>query len=370
MTDPRVSKLARLIVDYCVELRRGDEVLIGGSYASLPLIKELVRHAVVRGSYPIVMFSEEEIEEIFMKYADKEVLAHTSPIEKFIMEHIDARIRLVSETHTKHLASIDPERIRIRSAARRELTEIFMRRDKEGSLRWCVAPYPTKALAQEAEMSLVDYEEFVFKACMVDKEEPVEEWRRLAEKLKSLKDKLLSKADEIRLVAEDTDLLLKVGGRTWIVDDGKKNMPGGEIFTGPHEDSVEGYIRFTYPAIWRGIIVEDVRLVFRKGKVVEARASKGEEHLRRILGTDEGASKVGEFAFGLNYNITRFTKEILFDEKIGGTIHLALGAGYPITGSQNKSAIHWDMIKDMRRGKVYVDGELVYENGRFIREVI
>lgn len=369
MIDPRITRLARLIADYCVEIRKGDEVLISGSYASLPLIKELVKVTVVKGGYPIVIFSEEEIEEVFMKYATDEVLSHISPIEKFILENIDVRIRLVSETHTRHLSSIDPEKLRIRNISRRELTEIFMRRDQEGTLRWCVAPYPTKALAQEAEMSLVDYEDFVFRACMVDQEEPIEKWRELAARLNNIVKRLLSKASEIKLVAEDADLTLRVDGRVWIVDDGKKNMPGGEIFTGPLEDSVEGVIRFTYPAIWRGIMVEDVKLTFKRGEVIEAKALKGEEYLKKILETDKGAKRVGEFAFGLNYNIVRFTKEILFDEKIGGTIHIALGAGYPITGSKNKSAIHWDLIKDMRHGKIYIDGDLVYENGKFILEI-
>ncbi len=365
-----ISKLAKLIVDYCIEVGKNDEVLVTGRYVSLPLIKEIVKVIVTNGGYPIVFITEEEIEEVFMKYADKEVLSHISPIEEFIMKTISARVSIMSSTHTRYLSSIDPEKLRIRSAARRKLTEIFMRRDMEGTLRWCVAPFPTKALAQEAEMSLIDYEEFVYKACMVDREDPVNEWKKFSEELREIEEKLLSKADEIRLVAEDTDLIVKVGGRKWIVDDGKKNMPGGEIFTGPIEDSVEGTIRFTYPAIWRGIIVEDVKLEFKRGKVVNARASRGEEYLKKILETDEGAKRVGEFAFGLNYNITKFTKTILFDEKIGGTIHMALGAGYPITGSKNISAIHWDMIKDMRRGEVYIDGDLVYKNGKFIKDVI
>jgi len=365
-----IVKLAELVTEYCIGVKKHDEILITGSYVALPLVRELVRSIVIRGGYPIVMFSEEELEEVFMKYADKEVLTHVSPIEEFILKSINARISILSSTHTKYLSSIDPERIKLRSSARRKLTEIFMQRDAEGELRWCVAPYPTKALAQEAEMSLIDYVNFVYKACMVDKEDPIKEWQEFTEYLNKIEDKILSKADEIHIVADDTDLRVKVGNRTWIVDDGKKNMPGGEIFTGPVEDSVEGVIRFTYPAVWRGITVEDVKLKFKRGEVVDAHASKGEEFLRKVLEIDDGSKRVGEFAFGLNYNIARFTKAILFDEKIGGTIHMALGAGYPITGSKNVSAIHWDMIKDMRRGKVYIDGDLVYENGKFLEDVL
>jgi len=370
MRDLRIARLANLIVNYSIEVKKDNEVLITGTYTALPLIKELVKATVLQKGYPIIIITEEEIEETFMKYADEEVLSHVSPIEKYIMENIDARISIFSSTHTRYLSSMKPEKLQIRSAARRELTEIFMKRDQEGNLKWCVAPFPTKALAQEAEMSLLDYEEFVYRACMVDKENPIEEWKKFTEKLTKIKDKALSKACEIRIVAEDTDLFIKVDGRRWIIDDGKKNIPGGEIFTGPIEDSVEGRIRFTYPAIWRGIAVEDVELIFRKGNVVEAKATKGEEFLEKIINVDEGARRVGEIAFGLNYNINRFTKQILFDEKIGGTIHIALGAGYPVTGSNNKSAIHWDMIKDMHRGKVYIDGELVYENGKFLMDVI
>jgi len=367
MPDPRIKKLADLVVNYSTEVKDGDFAVVIGSYASLPLVKELVRAILERGGNPLVYFTEEEIEEVFYHYARGKQLEFISPFARIVVEKADVRISIVSSTHTKYLSSIDPEKIRKRMAARRELTEIFLKRDAEGSLRWNVVPYPTKALAQEAEMSLFDYEEFVFKACMVDKEDPVEAWRLQARKQEKIVE-LLSKVSEIRVVGERTDLNVRVDGRKWINDDGKKNMPGGEVFTGPVEDATEGVIYFEYPAIWRGIVVEGVELKFDKGSIVEAKALRGEEHLKRILEVDEGAKRLGEFAFGLNYSIDKFTKSILFDEKIGGTIHVAVGAGYPITGSQNKSSIHWDMIKDMRKGKVYADGELIYENGRFLHE--
>ncbi len=367
MVDIRVSRLAELVVKYCIELNKGEEVYITGTIDSLPFIRELYKAIVTIGGYPILNLYDETLHEIFYKYADYDVLKHVSPIEKYLYEHINARISILSYTHTKYLSSINPERIKVRSSAVRELTEIFMRRDAEGTLKWVVVPYPTKAMAQEAGMSLIEFEDFVFKACMIDKEDPIAAWREQGKRQEKIA-QLLNKAHELRIIGEDTDLYMRVDGRIWINDDGRKNMPGGEVFSAPIEDSVEGTIRFTYPAIWRGMEVEDVKLTFKRGVVIDAKAGKGEAFLKKILETDEGARRVGEVAFGLNYSITRFTKQILFDEKIGGTIHIALGAAYPKTGGRNRSAIHWDMIKDMREGKVYVDGDLVYENGKFIVE--
>ncbi len=364
-----VSRLAEVLVDYSISIKPGEEVLYRSTYEALPLAMEVVRHSVLRGSYPIVMLDDELITETFYKHAVEGVLKHVSKVDKFVMENVNAIITVVSSTHTRYLASIDPERIRIVSAARRELTEIFLRRSAEGSLKWVVTAYPTKALAQEADMSLIDYEGFVFKALKVDRSDPIEEWKRQVEfQFKVVE--MLSKASELRFEGPNLDLRLRIDGRKWVNDEGKHNMPGGEIFTAPVEDSVEGIIEYTYPAIWRGREVERVKLRFKEGVVVDASALKGEDFLKRMLETDDGAKRVGELGIGLNYDIARFTKSILFDEKIGGTIHIAIGAAYPETGGVNKSAIHWDMIRDMRESKIYADGDLIYENGKFIRGVI
>jgi len=364
MVDIRVSRLAELLTGYSVEVRDGDEVLIRAGVEALPLVREIYKQVLRLGGYPHIMLQDDVLEEIFYEYADEKRLKHLSPIERFTVERITASITIISRSHVKPLIRVDPEKLRIRKAARRELMEIFMKRHAAGELRWVVSIYPTNALAQEADMSPLEYEEFVYSACMVDLEDPISGWREQAKKQEEAMN-LLSKLDELRIVSEDTDLILKIGGRRWINDDGHNNMPAGEIFSAPIEDSVEGEVRFTYPAIWGGIEVENVKLVFRKGEVIEAHAEKGEEKLKEILKADEGARRIGEIAFGLNYRIKRHTKQILFDEKIGGTIHLALGAAYPETGGRNKSAIHWDLILDMRRGKVYGDGELIYEDGRF-----
>lgn len=364
-----LESFARLLVDYCTSVRRGDEVLIRANFEAFPLVREVYRAVVEAGGYPRLQVEDEELTEIFYRYAQRELLEYLSPIDKFIAENISVHIGIVSSTHVKPLVGVDPERFKVRRAALKPLTEIFMRRDGEGSLRWTVTLYPTRALAQEAGMSILDYEDFVYRALKLHTGNPVEAWVEQARWQERIAVKL-SKISELRIVDVDTDLTLRVDGRTWINDDGKKNMPGGEVFTGPQEEATEGYITFTYPAIWGGYEVEGVRLKFSRGAVVEARAVKGEDILKKALEVDEGARRLGEAAFGLNYDIKKHTKQILFDEKIGGTIHLALGAAYPATGGRNMSAIHWDMIKDMSKAKVYGDGDLIYEDGRFIEETL
>ncbi len=370
MTDPRVSRLARLLVEYCIEAKKGDEVIVNAGIQAIPLVREIVKELVTRGAYPLfTMLVDEEIGEVFYKYAPREVLEYISPIEKEIISRINASISILSPSHTKPLVGVDPEKIKIRSSARRELTKIFMERSAKGELKWVVTAYPTRALAQEAGMSILDYEDFVYHAVYADTDDPISKWREIAAKQEKIA-RFLDKVHELKYIGPGIDLYLRVDGRKWINDDGRHNMPGGEVFSAPVEDSVEGWVEFDYPAIWRGVEVEGVKLVFRKGIVVEAHARRGEEFLKKMLETDDGAKRLGEIAFGLNYNITRFTKEILFDEKLGGTIHMALGAAYPETGGKNVSAIHWDMIKDMKKHRVYADGDLIYENGRFIEEIL
>lgn len=364
-----LSKFARLITEYCTNVKPGDEVLINSTHEAYPLIRELWVEIVKRGGYPRWNISDEVLSEIFYKYSTDELLRFYSKIDEYIAENVDVRISVLASTHSKYLVSVNPEKLKLRAQATRKLSEIFMRRDSEGTLRWVVTAYPTRAMAQEAGMSPLEYEEFVFKSLKLYEDDPVSAWVKQADTQQKIVS-ALSKVSELRIVSQDTDLLLRVDGRTWINDDGKNNMPGGEVFTGPHEDSVEGIIRFDFPAVWRGVEVKNVKLVFRKGEVVESDAELGGEFLKKMLETDEGAKRVGELAFGLNYDITRFTKEILFDEKIGGTIHLALGASYIKTGGTNKSSIHWDLIKDMRKGRVFADGELIYENGKFMMEVL
>jgi aminopeptidase len=262
------------------------------------------------------------------------------------------------------LAGVEPSRLTLGRQARRPLLERMMTRKAVGELKTCLTQYPTNASAQEAGMSLADYEEFVFRACFADRPDPIAAWQELSREQQAHVD-FLNGVEMLKVEGPGTGLTLSVEGRKWVNSDGKANFPSGEVFTGPVEDSVNGRVRFDVPTVFSGKVVEGIELEFKAGKVVSASAARGDDMLQSALDTDAGSRLLGEFAFGLNYGITRATKNILFDEKIGGTIHMAVGAGYPETGSKNRSAIHWDMIKDMKQGRVFADGKLAYEGGRF-----
>jgi aminopeptidase len=264
------------------------------------------------------------------------------------------------------MTNIDPKKQAISSAAQQEIHQLFLDRAARKELRWCLTLYPTNASAQDAEMSLDDYEKFIFKAAHVEKKDPIAYWKQVYRDQEKIR-RLLEKKKQLRVVAKDTDLTLSVAGRKWINCHGKENFPDGEVFTGPVENSAEGEIRYSFPAVHGGREVEEIHLWFKKGKVVKAKAEKGAAFLHAMLDMDKGARFIGEFSFGTNYGITRYTKNTLFDEKIGGTIHIAIGSGYPETGSKNKSSLHWDMMCDLRKhGEVYADGDLIYRNGRFL----
>jgi aminopeptidase len=275
-------------------------------------------------------------------------------------------ISVLAETNTRAMSGVDPARQAFFQQARTELTQTFLQRAAEGSLRWTLTLYPTEAYAQDAEMTTEEFAAFVLRAGKLDAADPIAAWRAQQAENQRLIAWLAGKR-EVRLRGRDTDLTLAVEGRTWINSHGKRNFPDGEVFTGPVEDSVDGHVRFSYPAVSQGREVADVRLRFHGGRVVDASAARNEEYLVRMLDADAGARVLGEFAFGTNFAIERFTKNILFDEKIGGTVHMAVGAGYPDSGSVNKSAIHWDLICDLRDGgRVEVDGEPFLVDGRFV----
>jgi aminopeptidase len=285
---------------------------------------------------------------------------------KGVIEQIDANIMIWTDVNTKQLTNADPTKQSRRAVARRPLFERLLERAARKELRWSGTIHPTQAFAQDAEMSLREFEDFVYKASLVHEPDPISAWKEVSKEQQRVTD-WLNKAREIHVVGSDTDLKLEVTGRNGINCDGHENFPDGEIFTGPIEESMNGHIRYTYPACLHGREVEDVQLQFKDGKVVKATAAKNEEFLLKMLETDEGARYVGEFAFGTNPGIQRFTKNTLFDEKIGGTIHIAIGTGYPESGSKNKSAIHWDMVCDLRKGgEVRVDGTLFLKDGKLL----
>jgi aminopeptidase len=366
--DPRTTKLAETLVNYSVGIQPGDWVWIRGSALAEPLVTEVVRLVTCAGGNYTVTLNQESLDEAFLENADEAQLQWIDPTEKILWEQIDALISIRAVQNTRTLTGINPEKQRLQQMSRRELVDTYMRRSADGSLRWVGTQYPCQAYAQEADMSLNAYTDFVYQATFADQPDPVARWQEVHQTQQRLVDWLSGK-QQVTVKGPHVDLSLSIAGRTFINSDGKKNMPSGEIFTGPVEDSANGWVHFTYPAIRGSREVEGVRLEFTDGKVVRATAEKNEDYLISQLDIDAGARYLGEFAIGTNYGIDRFTKSILFDEKIGGTFHIAVGAGYPETGSLNKSSLHWDFICDMRtESEIRVDGELFYQNGRFLLE--
>ena len=368
MGDRRIELLAQLLVEYSVAIRKGDRVAISSSTIAEPLLKEIYARVLQAGGHPFMVVSLPDTEELFFRYASDEQLQYVPKPLELIMETYDVRISILADANTRSLANVDPKKTVLYQQARAGLTRTFMRRSAAGELRWVVAPYPTHAMAQDADMGIREYEDFLYGACLPDEKDPIGYWKLLSARQKAIVDWLNGK-HEVHVLGRETDLRLSVDGRTFINCDGRLNMPDGEIFTGPVENSAEGHVYFSYPAIYNSREVTGVRLWFEHGKVVKASAEKNEDYLNKTLDTDTGSRYIGEFAIGTNEGITKFTREILFDEKIGGSFHMALGAGYPESGSKNESAIHWDMICDLREGgEIRVDDTLIYRNGQFLLE--
>jgi len=365
VTDPRHSKLAKVLVDYCLDVQKNDLVLIRAGLPSAPLVREVYREILLAGGHPTTRVTLPGTTELFYNTAKKHQLEYVSPVAAHEVECVDKLLAIRGDTNTKALTNVDPDKQKTVAKVSTPLRQRYQDRVAAGEVEWCVTQFPCNASAQDAEMSLDEYEDFVLRACLVHKKDPVAAWRGIKRKQARLC-KYLKDVKKLRIVKSGTDISMRVAGRTWINSDGRHNMPSGEIFTGPIEDSVEGKIRFSFPACYAGREVHDVRLTFKKGKVVGAKASKGEDFLLATLDTDEGARFVGEVAVGTNYSVQKFTKNTLFDEKIGGTIHMAVGASYPDSGGRNKSSVHWDMVNDMRDGgKIYADGKVVYADGKF-----
>jgi aminopeptidase len=364
MTDLRVTNLARILVQYSTKIKPKDRVAIIGQPAAAPLIQELYREVLHAGGFPHSLITLDRLEHLFFAEANDEQLQYVSPFTKMVYEEFEAMISIGSQLNTRALTNIDPSRQSLRARSHADLIKTFMERSASKEMKWVSTLFPTQAYAQDAEMSLTEFENYVYRTTFADTDDPVAEWQKIHGFQQTLVDWFVGKKHEVK--GPDVDLQLSIEGRTFENADGEYNMPDGEIFTGPIEDSANGWVRFTYPAVHRGVEVEGVELKFKKGKVVKASAKKNEDFLLKMLDTDPGARYLGEFAIGTNIKVDRFIKNILFDEKIGGTIHMAVGSGYPETGSKNESAIHWDMICDMREGgQIIVDGELMYESGEF-----
>jgi len=360
MTDDLMGRWARLLVDYCLRVEGGETILIASDLEARPLVEACFREVVRRGAHPIVRVELPGLAEFFAGNANEDQLGHLSPVSIREAEVADGRIRISAETDTRSMSGVDPNRQAIVDRARAPLRELA------GKKRWVLTQYPTTAYAADAGMAMADYESYVASAMFLDRDDPVAAWQDLGRRQAGLAD-FMAGVSEVRIEGDGTDLTLSVAGREWINSDGRRNMPSGEIFTGPVETSARGRLRCSFPVCRGGREVVGISLEFEGGKVVSAGAEQGEGYLLSMLDLDPGARFLGELGIGLNAGIDRFTGSILYDEKIGGTVHLALGNSYPETGGINKSALHWDLIVDLRAvGRVTADGRTVMERGRWL----
>lgn len=365
MADQRIAKLAQVIVRYSTEVKPGELCSIEGESAAEPLIQALYEEALRAGAHPVVLMSPQRAQSAFFALASEEQLDHVSPVARQLAEQADVRIRVLSSANPRELSEVEPELQVRRQRATEELMELIMSRSAAGAMRWAVCQFPTPGYAGEAEMSLTAYEDFLYRACLCDQDDPVAAWRAQAGEVNRLA-QWIEGREQVHIQGPGTDLRLSVAGRHFIAADGRRNMPDGEFFTGPVEDSAEGSITFHLPTNFGGREVSGVRLRFSAGAVVDASAERGEELLHQMLDSDPGARRLGELGIGTNFSIHRGTRSILFDEKIGGTVHLALGRSYPETGGVNQSSLHWDLICDLRRGgTITVDGEQLQQDGVF-----
>ncbi|MHC5060356.1 MAG: aminopeptidase [Planctomycetota bacterium] len=366
MVDPRIRKLADVLVQYSVALAKGDVVVIKAPPIASPLVVQLYRAALEAGAHPHIRMVPNELAETLLKYGSDEQLEFVSPLSMHEADSIDATIGIWGEVNTKALTNTDSQKHAKLSAAHRPIEDRLMERESKGEYCWTGSLFPTNASAQDAGMSLGEYEDFVFGAGFLGQPDPVAVWKQIEQKQQQVVDLLNGRKTLHLEAANGTDLTMSVERRKWINCGGKQNFPDGEVFTCPIKDSVNGTVAFSFPAVHMGNECEGVKLRFENGRAIEATAEKGEDFLNKMIDQDEGARFVGEFAFGCNYNIQQFTRNTLFDEKIGGTVHLALGMAFPEAGGQNKSGLHWDMVCDLRPGgRITVDGDVVHEDGKF-----
>jgi aminopeptidase len=355
---PDPDAFARLLAGYCLDVRAGQQVLVRSTTLAAPLLLALQRELLEREAWPLLRTELPGQSEGFWSAARDFHLDGFAPLDLEEARTADCRLVIQAPENTRALAAADPAAMARAARARVAVREAALRQ------RWCGTLWPTPAGAQQAGMGTGAFAALVRRATFLDRDDPSGAWRELHERQARLIERL-APARELRIEADGTDLTLNVAGRTWVNSDGKRNMPSGEVFTGPHEDSAEGRIRFTIPSSPRGVEVDGIELEFREGRVVDARAERGEAYLRETLATDEGASRLGEIGIGTNEGIEQPVGAILFDEKIGGTVHLAVGSSYPETGGTNDSVVHWDMICDLRRGgRLSADGQAIVEDGR------
>jgi aminopeptidase len=363
--DHRLSRMAQVLVHYSLNVQPDNLVAIFGGAEAIPLLREVYRETLRAGGHPELIIGLEEAREIYVKEANEAQLNFVSPVTQLINERFDCLLYIDAETNTRRLSRVDPLRVAKLRKAHEATDTLRTQRAAHGRVRWCYTQFPTHAYAQNANMSLEDYWEFVCNACKINDPDPIEQWQMLSLQHQKLIN-WLHGHKEVHIAGENTDLILSIEDRPFLACDGHNNLPDGEIYSSPIENSAHGTIRFTLPTSYDGHGVEDIRLRFEEGRVVEAHAATNEDYLLSMLNIDEGAKRIGEFAFGMNYGIREATRNILYDEKIGGTIHLALGRSYPESGGLNVSALHWDMVCDLRtQGEVLIDGESFLKNGKY-----
>jgi aminopeptidase len=368
MTDHQYKKLAQILVDHSTCVKPGDRVAIETTTNAASMVREIYELVLLRGGHPHVLLNLPEQEKLLFKFAIDDQLTYTPSFQKLVTEQFEVYIRVRAEIDPRALTGISPQKQSLRQKGMAPVRNMMLKRGATNSLRWVLTQIPTEGYAHEAGMSMDEYVDFVFSACHADAntEDPVAYWENIRTQQIQMIESMQGQ-EKVRLLGPNVDLTLSIKGRIFNNSYGRHNMPDGEIYTGPVEDSANGWVKFTYPAIYQGQVVEGAELRFENGRVIDAKAVVGEAFLVTMIDSDEGSHYLGEFAIGTNYEINRFTRNILFDEKLGGTFHLALGAGYPETGSRNTSTIHWDMICDMRKdAEIQVDGMIVYREGKFI----
>jgi aminopeptidase len=368
MTEQAYHKLAQILVDHSSKVGPGDRVAIETTTNAQGLVREIYQLVLQRGGYPHILLNLPEQEKILFEYANDEQLTFTPAFQKLVTDQFEVYIRVRADIDPRALSNVPGSKQALRQKGMALVRNTMLQRGASNELRWVLSQIPTEGYATEAGMSMDEYSAFAFSACHADENtpDPVAHWENIRkQQLKMIES--IEGHDQVRLKGANVDLTLSIKGRKFNNSYGLHNMPDGEIYTGPVEDSANGWVKFTYPAIYQGQMVEGVELQFEQGRVISAKAKIGEQLLLAMIASDEGSHYLGEFAIGTNYEINRFTRNILFDEKLGGTFHMALGAGYPETGSRNTSMIHWDMICDMRHdSEIQVDGEPIYRDGRFI----
>ena len=359
------KKLANVLVNYSLEVQPDWEVAVNTTPLAEPLIKEILKELLKAKAYPKTNIHIDSCTPIFIQNGNDKQLSHVFQTSLLEAKTIDARIGINATSDTRLLSKINTKKISKFYKSSEEIRDITLKRSADGDFHWVGTLWPTEAFAKEAGMPYEDFCKFVYRAGNLHLDDPSVFWKEFEIEQNKLAE-ILNKGKILRVVSNETDLTMEVQGRTWIPCSGKLNFPDGEVFTAPVEGSVEGRIRYKWPTVYQGVLVQDINLIFKNGEVTDASAKIGEEHLLSLINLDAGAKIPGEVAIGTNYSIDRHIKNILFDEKIGGTFHMALGKGYPESGSKNNSALHWDMILDLREeGKIILDNEVIQEKGNF-----